>query len=93
MRVRCKTNKIDDSFAQDTATRLKRYISIGDSELDIEIGKEYTVYGIEFWDNYPWLYICADPYDEYPKPVALDFFEITEKNLFTLDPKVKRHIQ
>lgn len=81
MKVRCKTNKIDNSFTQDTATRLERYISISDSELDIEIGKEYTVYGIEFWDNCPWIYICADSYDEYPKPFALDFFEITEQKL------------
>ncbi|UVK86559.1 hypothetical protein LOY52_16920 [Pseudomonas sp. B21-051] len=81
MKVRCKTNKIDNSFTQDTATRLERYISISDSELDIKIGKEYTVYGIEFWDNCPWIYICADSYDEYPKPFALDFFEITEQKL------------
>jgi len=81
MKVRCKTNKIDNSFTQDTAKRLERYISISDSELDIEIGKEYTVYGIEFWDNCPWIYICADSYDEYPKPFALDFFEITEQKL------------
>jgi hypothetical protein len=81
MKVRCKTNKIDNSFTQDTATRLERYISISDSELDIEIGKEYTVYGIEFWDNCPWIYICADSYDEYPKPFALDFFEITDQKL------------
>ncbi|PHH39607.1 MULTISPECIES: hypothetical protein [Pseudomonas] len=81
MKVRCKTNKIDNTFTQDTATRLERYISISDSELDIEIGKEYTVYGIEFWDNCPWIYICADSYDEYPKPFALDFFEITEQKL------------
>ena len=81
MKVICKTNKIDNSFTQDTATRLERYISISDSELDIEIGKEYTVYGIEFWDNCPWIYICADSYDEYPKPFALDFFEITEQKL------------
>ena len=81
MKVRCKTNKIDNSFTQDTATRLERYISISDSELDIEIGKEYTVYGIEFWDNCPWIYICADSYDEYPKPFALDFFEVTEQKL------------
>jgi hypothetical protein len=81
MKVKCKTNKIDQSFTQDTATRLKRYISIGDSELDIEVGKEYTVYGVEFWDNCPWVYICPEPYDEYPKPFALDFFEVTEKKI------------
>ena len=81
MKVKCKTNKIDQSFTQDTSIRLKRYISIGDSELDIEVGKEYTVYGVEFWDNCPWVYIFPEPYDEYPKPFELDFFEVTEKKM------------
>lgn len=81
MKVRCTTNRIDQSFTQETAKRLRRYISMGDNELDIEIGKEYTVYGIEFWDNCPWVYICSESYDEYPKPFALDFFEITKKTI------------
>lgn len=59
MKVKCITNRIDERFTLDTAARLKRYISVGDSELDIEIGKEYIVYGIELWDNYPWVYIYA----------------------------------
>ncbi|MBV4488931.1 hypothetical protein HU727_025410 [Pseudomonas sp. SWRI153] len=81
MKVECITNRIDERFTQDTAARLKRHISMGDNELDIEIGKEYTVYGVEFWDNCPWVYICSEPYDEYPKPFALDFFEITENKI------------
>lgn len=81
MKVKCITNRIDERFTLDTAARLKRYISVGDSELDIEIGKEYIVYGIELWDNYPWVYICSESYDEYPKPFALDFFEITERKI------------
>lgn len=81
MKVTCKTNKIGENFSTETASRLKCYISIGDDELEIEIGKEYVVYGIELWDNCPWLYICTEPYDEYPKPFALDFFEISDKKL------------
>ena len=78
MKVKCKTNRICENFTQETALRLKRHISIGDGELDLEIGKEYVVYGIEFWDNCPWMYICTESYDEYPKLFALDFFEITD---------------
>ncbi|MFJ2485637.1 hypothetical protein [Pseudomonas sp. NPDC087639] len=81
MKVKCKTNRICENFTQETALRLKRHISIGDGELDLEIGKEYVVYGIEFWDNCPWIYICTESYDEYPKPFALDFFEITDSKL------------
>lgn len=81
MKVKCITNRIDERFTLDTAARLKRYISVGESELDIEIGREYIVYGIELWDNYPWVYIFSESYDEYPKPFALDFFEITERKI------------
>ncbi len=80
VKVTCKTNKIGENFSTETASRLKRYISIGDDELKIEIGKEYVVYGIELWDNCPWLYICAETYDEYPKPFALDFLRSPTRN-------------
>ncbi|WLG96500.1 hypothetical protein [Pseudomonas sp. FP198] len=74
-------NLNSDKLSPETLTRLKRYISFPDGELDLEIGKEYVVYGIEFWDNCPWLYLCPDDYDEYPIPVAADFFEIIDKRL------------
>jgi len=84
MKVRCIVNNLNsDKLSPETLTRLKRYISFPDGELDLEIGKEYVVYGIEFWDNCPWLYLCPDAYDEYPIPVAADFFEITDKRLST----------
>lgn len=74
MKVRCIVNNLNsDKLSPETLTRLKRYISLPDGELDLEIGKEYVVYGIEFWDNCPWLYLCPDDYDEYPIPVAADF--------------------
>jgi hypothetical protein len=82
MKVRCIVNNLNsDKLSPETLTRLKRYISFPDGELDLEIGKEYVVYGIEFWDNCPWLYLCPDDYDEYPIPVAADFFEIIDKRL------------
>ncbi|WP_259699404.1 hypothetical protein [Pseudomonas brassicacearum] len=76
-------NLNSDKLSPETLTRLKRYISLPDGELDLEIGKEYVVYGIEFWDNCPWLYLCPDDYDEYPIPVAADFFETIDKRLST----------
>ena len=84
MKVKCIINNLNsDKLSLKTLTRLKRYISRLDGELNLEIGKEYVVYGIEFWDNCPWLYLCLDDYDEYPIPVAADFFEITDKRLST----------
>lgn len=84
MKVKCIINNLNsDKLSPETLIRLKRYISLPDGELNLEIGKEHVVYGIEFWDNCPWLYLCPDDYDEYPIPVAADFFEIIDKRLST----------
>lgn len=82
MKATCILNNLNsNALTQETATRLKRYISFPDGELDLVIGKEYIVYGIEFRDNCPWLYICTDEKDEYPVPLAADFFHITDTRL------------
>jgi len=50
-------------------------------EIDLEIGREYTVYGVVFWDNSPWYYLCTEDYDEYPKPFAAELFEVIVSRL------------
>ena len=52
-----------------------------EGEIDLEVGKEYTVYGIVFWDNSPWYYVCSENYDEYPTPFAAEFFSVKDKRL------------
>jgi hypothetical protein len=81
MKAVCKINNLNDISDTETVLRLKRYIFIPDGELDLQLGKEYTVYGIEFRDNCPWYYICQEDSDEYPKPFAADFFDITDNRL------------
>jgi hypothetical protein len=44
----------------------------------IEIGKEYSVYGIVFWESVPWYYICEDESYEYPVPYFAGFFRIVD---------------
>jgi hypothetical protein len=81
MKAKCTLNNLyDGALPPKTLIRLERYTRT-DGELDLEKDKEYVVYGIEFWDNCPWLYICLDNYEKYPVPVAADFFEITDKRL------------
>lgn len=52
-----------------------------DGEIDLEIGRKYTVYGVVFWDNSPWYYLCSEEYDEYPKPFAAEFFNVSDERL------------
>lgn len=81
MKVACKTNNLHDILDPYTLTRLKRYISKSDGEIDLDIGREYIVYGIEFWDNCPWFYLCTEKEDEYPKPFAAEFFEVIDEHI------------
>ncbi|MFJ4195786.1 hypothetical protein [Pseudomonas sp. NPDC089534] len=80
MKVLCKFNNINQTTSE-TALRLKKYVSMPDGELDLETGKEYVVYGIEFRDNYPWLYICSEDSDEYPRLFSAELFEIIDPTL------------
>lgn len=81
MKVICRINNLNSLSDERLLKRLKKYIRMPEGEIDLEIGKEYTVYGIVFWDNSPWYYICSEDYDEYPKPFAAEFFEIIESHL------------
>ncbi|CAI8766452.1 SMI1/KNR4 family protein [Pseudomonas sp. IT-P2] len=81
MKVVCILNNLNQAPNPETVSRLKKHISLPDGELDLQIGKEYIVYGIEFRDNQPWYYLCSETHDEYPIPVAADFFEIVDSRL------------
>lgn len=81
MKAKCIVNNL---FAVENACALNylsKYIGTTDGEVDIEIGKTYTVYGIEFWDNHPWFYLCTEEHTEYPTPYASIFFEIVDERL------------
>lgn len=59
---------------------LGKYIGRLDGEVDLEVNKTYTVYGIEFWENHPWFYLRTDDI-EYPKPFSSIFFDIVDNRL------------
>ena len=81
MKVVCKINNLNSFIEIEQLDRLGRYISMADGDVDLEIGKEYVVYGVVFWDGYPWYYVCSEDYDEYPKPFAADFFDVTDNSV------------
>lgn len=81
MKVVCKVNNLNCLSDERLLKRLKEYISVLDGEIDLEIDREYRVYGVVFWDNSPWYYVCSEEYDEYPKPFAAEFFNISDDRL------------
>jgi len=84
MKVVCKFKNINQINDIDSIKRLRKSINLSDNDdLGLEIGQIYFVYGIIFWDNTPWFYICENEDDEYPKPVAADFFDIIDQRMPT----------
>ena len=81
MKVVCKTNNLNYFSDERLLKRLKKCIKSDGGEADLEIGREYTVYGVVYWDDNPWYYICAEEYDEYPIPEAAEFFNVSDNKL------------
>jgi hypothetical protein len=59
-------------------------IGFGDGTTDVEVGKEYVVYAIEWADGLPGYILCGEQYRRYPLHYPAELFEIT-------DPRPSRH--
>ena len=80
MKVVCKANNLNYFSDERLLKRLKACINSG-GQIDLEIGREHTVYGVVYWDDNPWHYICSEEYDEYPVPKAAEFFNVLDNKL------------
>ena len=74
-------NNLNNLPNKEVQKRLKKKVRNFKGEVDLEIGREYTVYGMIFWDSSPWYYLCAEDYDNYPVPFAADFFKVSDDRL------------
>lgn len=81
MKVLCEINNRFKINERCILNNTSKYMRRSDGETDLEIGKIYTVYGIEFRDNYPWFYACIDEDSEYPKPYSSAFFKVIDNRL------------
>lgn len=81
MIVVCKINNLKNVSDVHVLKRLKKYISMPDGEIDLDLGREYIVYGVIFRNNCPWYYLCGADDDEYPKPYSSQLFEIIDDRL------------
>lgn len=54
--------------------------NIHQEEADLEIGRQYIVYGVVFMDgeDLPWFLLCEEEDDEYPIPHLGSFFKIVD---------------
>lgn len=48
---------------------------------NIEVSREYPVYGVFFWEGFPWYLICDEPRDKYPTPKFALLFEQSDATM------------
>ncbi|WP_139044342.1 hypothetical protein [Marinobacterium stanieri] len=81
MKVVCAIDNILKINDSSSIERINKYLILSDGQLNLEIGKEYCVYGVAFRDNSPWYYLCLDEDDESPTAYPAELFNIKKSNL------------
>lgn len=77
MKVICRLNNWNEIIVPEAIVRIKKYINLPDGETNLEVSKEYTVYGVVFRDGAPWYLIHNELGLEYPEPFAAELFEVS----------------
>lgn len=69
MKVKCLSNKKTSNYTQDSEYEF------------LDIGKEYTVYGMIIINCEVWYYICERKHNRFPLPRPSNLFEIIDNRL------------
>lgn len=77
----CNINNLRDISDKVVLSVVKDKLFRSGGKIDIDLGCGYVVYGVEFWENAPWYYLCVDGDEEYPKPYAADLFFVSGNKL------------
>lgn len=78
MRIRCIANtgtSLSETYLDPAVGRTK------ETEFQLTIGKEYTVYALYQWQGSIWYYICDDGYTYYPQQNPAPLFEVVDNRL------------
>ena len=78
MRIRCIANTgtfLSETYLDPAVGRTK------ETEFQLTIGKEYTVYALYQWQGSIWYYICDDQYTYYPQQNPAPLFEVVDNRL------------
>lgn len=81
MKAICSVNNINVIDDHEALRRIKRYIRLKDGLIDLDINKEYLIFGVLVRDGFLWLYVRDDESDEYPLPYPIEVFSITDSRL------------
>ncbi|MDC0857366.1 hypothetical protein OAP83_01475 [Rickettsiales bacterium] len=82
MIVKCIKDSISELDNKNIKKWVKQYHRYDEeSQMNIFKERQYVVYGIHFWDNHPFYFLCEDENvesDDYPVPYYAGFFEVID---------------
>lgn len=78
MRATCIFNNIEELSGTPAYENAQKYIRKSTGEVDLTVGRLYTIYGTTLREGRTWLYVCQEVYDEYPKAYPLELFKLTD---------------
>jgi hypothetical protein len=76
MKARCTGNSL--AHLQDEAMKRNYKENVHLDEVDLVIGRVYSIFGVAFRKGVPWFLVCREPEDEYPIPQLGGFFELID---------------
>lgn len=75
MIARCTKTRLADLSKADREY-CERYIHL--DEVDLEVGRQYVIFGVFFREARPWFLICGAEDDQYPIPQFSGMFELVD---------------
>jgi hypothetical protein len=81
MKVRCKTINVSEVSKGDELLQAHIADTLHLDEIDLQVGVEYTVYGLVFWNGHVRYYLCGDADDDYPTPYLAAFFDLVDASV------------
>ena len=79
MIVLCINTKIDEVV--DLKVRKHIQSNVHMDCIDLDVGREYVVFGVVFREGNAWYYLCDEDDAEYPKPYHSVFFDKIENSI------------
>lgn len=76
MKVKCLFNEVSNISDGALLQHVKKFIRL--TSVNLDVGREYIVYGMIFREGNPWFYVCDPDMPEYPVPQFSGFFEIID---------------
>jgi hypothetical protein len=81
MIVKCSSNEISYVTNQNAAGRVRQWVNSEGVYTDLEVGREYAVQNIEYYEGGFFYYLHSVEVSDHPYPYVAELFEISDSSL------------